>query len=110
MPASLLRLPSVQVEAYRALLRSKAQHVLLADQAGSGKTLAYLMPILQQIRTAEKAAKQQISTPKQPKAIIIAPTTGGSTLDAYSVEYMTWLRTSSIIALETADQCKTRRF
>ncbi|KAK9838223.1 hypothetical protein WJX84_007751 [Apatococcus fuscideae] len=65
----------IQVEAYRALLRSKAQHVLLADQAGSGKTLAYLMPILQQIRAAEKAAKQQISTPKQPKAVIIAPTT-----------------------------------
>lgn len=73
----------VQVEAYRALLRSKAQHVLLADQAGSGKTLAYLMPILQQIRSAEKAANQQISTPKQPKAIIIAPTTGESILHAH---------------------------
>ena len=48
------------------------QHVLLADQAGSGKTLAYLLPLLQ--RVAEIEATEGRSKPFRPRLLILAPT------------------------------------
>jgi ATP-dependent RNA helicase DDX18/HAS1 len=52
--------------------------VALADQAGSGKTLAYLLPLLQQLKQKEAAAGGPVTQANSPSIIIMAPTTGGS--------------------------------
>jgi ATP-dependent RNA helicase DDX18/HAS1 len=46
---------------------------IIADQSGSGKTLAYLAPIIQRLRQEEL---QQLSKPssKSPQILIVAPT------------------------------------
>lgn len=68
----------VQAEAFKALkLRSGLRHVAIADQAGSGKTLAYLLPLLQQFkqRESERDGDQQ-RKPGCPAIIILTPTVG----------------------------------
>lgn len=68
-------LPLLQAESYPLLL-SGAPAVALADQAGSGKTLAYLLPLLQQLKAAEAAAGGRVSQPGSPSIIILTPTVG----------------------------------
>ena len=52
-------------------------HVALMDQAGSGKTLAYLLPLLQQLKDEEaKQGKGPLAQPGQPRLVVLAPTTG----------------------------------
>lgn len=63
----------IQVEAYRAFA-SGAPHVVLADHAGSGKTLAYLLPLLQSLKAEEEILGGPSTLPKQPKFVIVAPT------------------------------------
>ena len=47
----------VQAESYRLLnTNSERGHVAITDQAGSGKTLAYLLPLMQQLRLEEQRA------------------------------------------------------
>uniref|UniRef100_A0A383WC63 RNA helicase n=1 Tax=Tetradesmus obliquus TaxID=3088 RepID=A0A383WC63_TETOB len=66
----------IQAEAFQTLSsKSKAKHVALADQAGSGKTLAYLLPLLQQLKRKEGAAGGPVTQPNSPSLIIMAPTT-----------------------------------
>ena len=48
------------------------QHVLLADQAGSGKTLAYLLPLLQRLSRFEQTEGRAKS--KRPRLLILCPT------------------------------------
>lgn len=48
----------------------------IADQAGSGKTLAYLLPVVQQLRQEEKAAGGPCTQPGSPRAVVLAPTNG----------------------------------
>jgi ATP-dependent RNA helicase DDX18/HAS1 len=71
----------VQAEAYKAL-RSKSgfRHVALADQAGSGKTLAYLLPLLQQLKEREEQLGEPATQPNSPSIIILTPTTGDELL------------------------------
>ncbi|KAI8469617.1 MAG: P-loop containing nucleoside triphosphate hydrolase protein [Monoraphidium minutum] len=65
----------VQVESYRALRAAGGRHVALADQAGSGKTLAYLLPLLQEVKDAEAAAGgRPAPVPGCPQVLIITPT------------------------------------
>jgi len=67
----------IQVEAYKALsLKSGFKHVAVADQAGSGKTLAYLLPLLQQLKQREQQLGGPATTPNSPSIIILTPTTG----------------------------------
>lgn len=67
----------VQAEAYKALsLKSGFRHVALADQAGSGKTLAYLLPLLQQLKEREEQLGEPATKPNSPSIIILTPTTG----------------------------------
>ncbi|WIA31756.1 hypothetical protein OEZ86_002630 [Tetradesmus obliquus] len=66
----------IQAEAFQTLSsKSKVKHVALADQAGSGKTLAYLLPLLQQLKRREAAAGGPVTQPNSPSLIIMAPTT-----------------------------------
>ena len=62
-----------QAGAYRALL-SPARHIILADHAGSGKTLAYLLPLVQQLKEAEAAAGRP--APHRPRVVVVVPTAG----------------------------------
>ncbi|KAF8070956.1 DEAD-box ATP-dependent RNA helicase 50 [Scenedesmus sp. PABB004] len=65
----------VQAEAFRALARKGGvRHVALADQAGSGKTLAYLLPLLQQLKQREAAAGAPVTQPHSPSIVVMTPT------------------------------------
>jgi hypothetical protein len=67
----------IQAEAFKALSpKSGLRHVALADQAGSGKTLAYLLPLLQQLKKKEAAAGGPATQANSPSIVIMAPTTG----------------------------------
>lgn len=61
----------IQAGAYRALL-SPAQHVILADHAGSGKTLAYLLPLIQRMKEVE--AQEGRVAPHCPRLVVVVPT------------------------------------
>lgn len=70
-----IRRPShVQAAAYRALLQSGARHVVLADHAGSGKTLAYLLPHLQLMLEEEAAMGRVATQPGAPRLLVVVPT------------------------------------
>ena len=72
---------------------NRLQHVAIMDQAGSGKTLAYLLPILQLLRQEERKAEaaadsdvpveadkagrpRGLAQPGSPRFIVAAPTIG----------------------------------
>jgi len=46
---------------------------VIADQSGSGKTLAYLCPIVQNLRKEEVQGLHK-SSPRNPRVIILTPT------------------------------------
>lgn len=46
---------------------------IIADQSGSGKTLAYLVPVIQRLRE-EELQGQSISSPGCPRVIVLVPT------------------------------------
>lgn len=69
----------VQAEAYKALsTKSGFKHVAVADQAGSGKTLAYLLPLLQQLKEREEKHGGPLTRPNSPSIVITTPTTGAA--------------------------------
>jgi ATP-dependent RNA helicase DDX18/HAS1 len=51
---------------------SSSQNILLADQAGSGKTLAYLLPLLQRLQRVENERGR--AKPNRPRLLILCPT------------------------------------
>ncbi|GBF95962.1 DEAD-box ATP-dependent RNA helicase [Raphidocelis subcapitata] len=61
-------------ESYRAMRNPAVRHVALADQAGSGKTLAYLLPLLQALVEEEAAAGRPCTAPGSPRLLVVAPT------------------------------------
>ncbi|KAJ1455051.1 P-loop containing nucleoside triphosphate hydrolase protein [Pelagophyceae sp. CCMP2097] len=71
----------IQAMSYQALLAGK--HVVLAEQTGSGKTLGYLLPLMQRLRDRERArgstkegrAQQQDDAAGcRPQVLVLAPT------------------------------------
>lgn len=49
--------------------------MVVADQAGSGKTLAYLVPLVQALKEEEEAqGGGRLTKPRRPRAVIICPT------------------------------------
>lgn len=76
--------PIPQAESYRAVLNPKFRHVALADQAGSGKTLAYLLPLLQELKEEEKALGRPATVPGSPRILIVTPTGGESSNSPYN--------------------------
>ena len=69
----------MQAAAYRVLL-SDAPHAAIADHAGSGKTLAYLAPLVQALRAEEAAAGRPVTQPNCPRLLVVTPTEGTPTL------------------------------
>ena len=48
--------------------------MLLADHAGSGKTLAYLLPLLQLLREEERFLGRAATQPRCPRLLVVVPT------------------------------------
>ena len=59
----------------QALFGNASGHVLLADHAGSGKTLAYLLPLVQRLREQEVENPAASRQPRRPRMLVIVPTT-----------------------------------
>lgn len=54
------------------LTRDGTRHVVFADQTGTGKTLAYLLPLLQSLKRDEQL-HGRIDQPGRPRAIVLVP-------------------------------------
>jgi ATP-dependent RNA helicase DDX18/HAS1 len=67
----------IQAAAWRLLCGTRpaasSPHCLLMDAAGSGKTLAYLAPLLHALRRAEAGGGQR-AAPHLPHAVVLVPT------------------------------------
>lgn len=63
----------IQAAAYRGLL-SDAAHLVVGDHSGSGKTLAYLAPLVQLLRQEEAEADGPVTVPNCPRVLIVVPT------------------------------------
>ncbi|XP_058075969.1 DEAD-box ATP-dependent RNA helicase 50 isoform X2 [Magnolia sinica] len=71
--AQLFIRPShIQAMAYVPV--SKGKSCIIADQSGSGKTLAYLAPVIQRLRQEELQGLSK-SSPRSPRVVILVPTT-----------------------------------
>ena len=77
--------------AYGPVLEGKS--CIIADQSGSGKTLAYLCPIVQNLRKEEAMGVK--SSPKNPRVIILTPTAELSS-QVYYLLYVMFYDNSSI--------------
>jgi ATP-dependent RNA helicase DDX18/HAS1 len=63
----------IQAAAFKAL-GTAARHVVLADHAGSGKTLAYLAPLVQAVKAEERALGGPATVPRCPRFVVVVPT------------------------------------
>ncbi|GJN30036.1 hypothetical protein PR202_gb18310 [Eleusine coracana subsp. coracana] len=61
----------IQAMAYGPVLEGRS--CIIADQSGSGKTLAYLCPIVQNLRK-EEAQGLHKSSPRNPRVVVLTPT------------------------------------
>ncbi|CAL4920335.1 unnamed protein product [Urochloa decumbens] len=61
----------IQAMAYGPILEGRS--CIIADQSGSGKTLAYLCPIVQNLRKEEVQGLHK-SSPRNPRVIVLTPT------------------------------------
>ena len=90
----------IQAQSYRVLSgeTSESSHVLLADQAGSGKTLAYLLPLLQRLQQME--AERGRSKSKRPRLLVLTPTSELATQVREVVKQLSFggLRSRSLLA------------
>jgi len=94
----------IQAMSYRVLSGDDAQsperarHVLLADQAGSGKTLAYLLPLLQRVQKIEEQKGR--SKPRKPRLLVLTPTSELATQVREVVKQLSFggLRSRSLLA------------
>ncbi|XP_020598156.1 DEAD-box ATP-dependent RNA helicase 50 isoform X2 [Phalaenopsis equestris] len=68
---SIIRPSNIQAMAYSPVLEGKS--CIIADQSGSGKTVAYLAPVVQLLREEELAGLGKSSS-KNPRVVILAPT------------------------------------
>ncbi|KAH9782368.1 DEAD-box ATP-dependent RNA helicase 50 [Citrus sinensis] len=68
---NFLRPSQIQAMAFPPVVEGKS--CILADQSGSGKTLAYLLPVIQRLRQEELQGLSK-STSGSPRVVILAPT------------------------------------
>uniref|UniRef100_A0A0E0J4T4 DEAD-box ATP-dependent RNA helicase 50 n=1 Tax=Oryza nivara TaxID=4536 RepID=A0A0E0J4T4_ORYNI len=61
----------IQAMAYRPVLEGKS--CIIGDQSGSGKTLAYLCPVVQNLRKEEVEGLHR-SSPRNPRVVVLTPT------------------------------------
>jgi ATP-dependent RNA helicase DDX18/HAS1 len=71
MPSSSSAHKLFQAMAYGPILEGRS--CVVADQSGSGKTLAYLCPIIQNLRNEEVQGLHK-SSPRNPRVIVLTPT------------------------------------
>jgi ATP-dependent RNA helicase DDX18/HAS1 len=73
--AGAARPSAIQASAWAALtaISPSTPHVLLADAAGSGKTLAYLAPLVAALRAGEAAGLPR-APPNAPHVLVLTPT------------------------------------
>ncbi|GMH37460.1 hypothetical protein BSKO_05333 [Bryopsis sp. KO-2023] len=64
----------IQAMSLNAFQLHEDRNILIADHAGSGKTLAYLIPIVQRLKQKEKELAQRLTKPNNPQVIILVPT------------------------------------
>ncbi|KAL4572535.1 hypothetical protein LXL04_019314 [Taraxacum kok-saghyz] len=70
--SQLLAYPShIQAMSFPHVIKGKS--CIIADQSGSGKTLAYLLPVIQTIREDELQGLAK-SLPQSPRVVILVPT------------------------------------
>ena len=51
----------------------KGKSALLAAQTGTGKTLAYTVPIIHRLKQAELQSETQLTMPNRPRALVLVP-------------------------------------
>lgn len=68
---SITRPSCIQALAFAPVTGGKC--CIIADQSGSGKTLAYLLPVIQRLRQEELQGLSK-SLPKSPRVVILVPT------------------------------------
>ncbi|GAV69112.1 DEAD domain-containing protein/Helicase_C domain-containing protein [Cephalotus follicularis] len=66
-----LRPANIQAMAFPPVIEGKS--CIIADQSGSGKTLAYLLPVIQRLRQ-EELQGLSISSSQSPRVVILLPT------------------------------------
>lgn len=72
LQGQLFNRPShIQAMAFEPVFQKKS--CIIADQSGSGKTLAYLLPVIQRIRQEELEGIGK-SLPQNPRVVILVPT------------------------------------
>ncbi|XP_074363758.1 DEAD-box ATP-dependent RNA helicase 50 isoform X2 [Apium graveolens] len=72
LKSRLFNRPShIQAMAFAPVFEKKS--CIIADQSGSGKTLAYLLPVIQRIRQEELEGTGK-SLPQNPRVVILVPT------------------------------------
>ena len=66
---------AIQAAAWRAfaVLQPSTPHLLIADAAGSGKTLAYMAPLVASLRAAEASGLPR-AAPHAPHVVVLVPT------------------------------------
>ncbi len=62
---------SIQNIAIPKILEKK--NIFFASQTGMGKTLAYILPIINELKLQELQLKQRLTLPKRPRVLILAP-------------------------------------
>ncbi|KAL6008990.1 hypothetical protein ACLOJK_022217 [Asimina triloba] len=72
LKAQLFIRPS-HIQAMAYLPVSKGKSCIIADQSGSGKTLAYLAPVIQRLRIEELQGVSR-SSPGKPRVVVLVPT------------------------------------
>lgn len=48
--------------------------MIIGDHAGSGKTLAYLLPLIQSLREEEASQGSRVTQSRRPRAVVLTPT------------------------------------
>uniref|UniRef100_A0A0E0J4T5 RNA helicase n=1 Tax=Oryza nivara TaxID=4536 RepID=A0A0E0J4T5_ORYNI len=71
MPSPAVLSTTTRAMAYRPVLEGKS--CIIGDQSGSGKTLAYLCPVVQNLRKEEVEGLHR-SSPRNPRVVVLTPT------------------------------------
>ncbi|KAM7268644.1 hypothetical protein ACFE04_010810 [Oxalis oulophora] len=66
-----IRASHIQAMAFPIVIEGKS--CIIADQSGSGKTLSYLIPVVQRLRQ-EELQEISKSSPKSPRVVVVVPT------------------------------------